>query len=107
MKKLLTVLLLITFIISMFSLVALASTDDSHASKSKIAKEESSSGDKENAHETDDGNSSNEEGALEAESAWRFSGWQTIFAVFAVLYFVGISLNILPRIASREWEDNS
>ncbi len=41
----------------------------------------------------------------EAEAAWRIPGWQSIFAVIAIVYYVVISLNILPKIAAKEVGD--
>lgn len=40
----------------------------------------------------------------EEESAWRIPGWQTIFAILAVGYYIVISLNILPKIAAKDLE---
>ena len=44
------------------------------------------------------------EAKAEKEAAWRIPGWQTIFAVAAILYYIGFSLNILPKIIGKDEE---
>lgn len=42
----------------------------------------------------------------EEESAWRVPGWQTIFAILAVGYYIALSLNFLPKLATKDLEEH-
>lgn len=50
--------------------------------------------------------SEKEEGKHEKESAWRFTGWQTVFSFLAIGYYIIVSLSLLPKIAAKELEEH-
>jgi len=106
----LTIILTITLVIG-FALSGVKASQptkheklDAKKISTKIDKKtEKETGEKEAHGETGDHDSESAE--EESESAWRFFGWQTIFAILAVGYYISISLNLLPKFAATELEE--
>lgn len=82
MKKILAFIALVLIFSLIFSFVALASKNEG----------------KKHGEET--------AGGHEEEAGWRIPGWQSIFAVLAIIYYVVVSMNILPKIAARKPKGN-
>ena len=104
MKKMLAIFALMILIFAMFNMISLATTSSS-AEKT----EQQSSEDPSKSAASDDEHSSaaaSEKEGHASESPWRFPGWQSVFTILAVIYYIGISLTALPKIASREWSDD-
>ncbi|RJQ32705.1 MAG: hypothetical protein C4562_02505 [Actinobacteria bacterium] len=107
MKKFLAVVLVIIAFSFIISIVTTAST----ATKDKKAEiSKTTSKHEKTANETtEEGGGHKEEAGHEGakhESAWRVFGWQSIFSLISIGYFVIVSLTLLPKIAAKELEEH-
>lgn len=81
----------------MVTAIASASTEKKASEHSTIKKSEEVKNSEHGKEKTGHG--------TEEESAWRITGWQTIFAILAIGFYITISLKLLPKIAAKDLEE--